>query len=100
LDGATLDLFTDERLESSPVERDLTVLVDGNLNLSQECALAAKRANCTLEYIWPSTASYLIEGIAAPCFVLVCSCLTSSTVVQFSVPQQKKDIKLLESTQS
>lgn len=88
------------RLKDERLERDLGILVDGELDLRQQHALAAKRANGILGYIRPSTASYLIEGIAAPCFVLVCSCLTSSTVVQFSVPQQKKDIKLLESTQS
>jgi len=38
----------DERLESSPVERDLVILVDCKLNRSQQCALAARRVNHTL----------------------------------------------------
>lgn len=46
----------DKRLESSLTEGELGVLVD-KLNMSQHCALEAKRANWILECIRPSTAS-------------------------------------------
>lgn len=51
------------QLESSLAEKDLWVLVNTKLNMNQQHALTAKKANGILGCIWHSIASRLKEGI-------------------------------------
>jgi len=84
-------------LQSIFVERDLGVLVDDKLTMSQQCALAAKKASGILGCTKKSVASRSREVLLPLYTVLVRPRL--EYCVQFWAPQFKKDEELLERVQ-
>ena len=83
-----------EWIETSPEEKDLGVLVDIKLNMTQQCVLTAQEANHILGCIKRSVASGLREVILPPYSALVRPRLESC--IQLWSPQHKKDMDLLE----
>ncbi|TRZ18401.1 hypothetical protein HGM15179_008708 [Zosterops borbonicus] len=86
-----------EQIESSLGEKDLGLLVDERLDMTQPCALTAQRDKGVLGCLQSSVASRAREGILSLCSSLVRPLL--QCCFQLWDYQHRKDMDLLEQAQ-
>ena len=87
-------ILSADHLESSLADKDLGILVDTKLTMSQQCALPAKKVKAILSCFRRSATSTLREGILPLYSALVRPHL--EYCVQFWASQFKNDMDILE----